>query len=168
MYTRQVGYHSHCDPVQPVYLASHHLLVLRFGEALHPGPEAIRFAISNPTSIVNKEREYSELRNLHGVHIVAAAETAATNKGQRVFRHKIRPAFPRSIWSPPVAEKRERSDGDESLRGQASGVALLSVLPVRAAHGTLPYNMVSMSCRLIHALVAVGHVQIQVLVMYGS
>ena len=148
--------------------ASPNLPVCRVGEAMNPGPNpaTIRLALTNPTSIVSKEREFTELRREFGVHLAAAAETAATNKGQRVFRHQIRQAYPKMIWSPPVAEKRERSDGEESLRGQASGVALLSVLPIRHAQGTLP-NITLMTSRLLHGLVTVGHVQLQIFVMYG-
>ena len=160
--------HSDLVQILPVSSVSPNLLVRRVGEAMNPGPEPtiIRLALTNPTSIVSKEKEYTELRREFGVHIAAAAETAATNKGQRVFRHHIRQAYPKMIWSPPVAEKRERSDGEESLRGQASGVALLSVLPIRHAQGTLP-NLTVMTSRLLHGLVTVGHVQLQIFVMYG-
>ena len=138
----------------------------RVGEALHPGPSTVRIAVTNPTSIVSKELQYRALRNEHHVNIAVAAETAATCKGQRVFRPKVRHEFPKILWSPPVPEKRECSDGRESLRGQAAGVAVLSSLPIRTALATFSQTHQQTS-RLLHTVVAVGQIQLQIIALYA-
>ena len=141
----------------------------RIGEAANPGPSTripVRLAITNPTSIVSKEIQFRSLQQEHGVQIAVAAETAATVKGQRVFSAKIKHDFPKVVWSPPVAPKRERSDGDESLRGQPIGVAVLSRHPLRMARGTLP-EAVRQTCRLIHTVVAIGPIHVQIVAIYA-
>ena len=138
----------------------------RVGEASHPGPLNFRLAVTNPISIVSKEIQYRALRHDHHVHIAIAAETAATVKGQRVFRHMMAPDFSKIIWSPPVPEKRECSDGRESLRGQAAGVAILSTFPIRQAVGTL-HQTHQQTSRLVHTIVNIGSVQLQIFAIYA-
>ena len=148
-----------------------HLLATRVGEASHPGPanEGSQFcniAITNPTSIVSKFETYQELCEHFSLDLVCAAETAATPLGQKLFGAQLRSIGMKTVWSQPVGEKIVRTDGQQSLRGNASGVAAFSKWPIRPVVGTLTPEMFS-TARLVHAVVNLRGVQIQVVVLYG-
>ena len=146
-----------------------HFVFERIGEARNPGPRNgvdIRFAITNPTSIVSKRTEFEHLRHQQHVHVVTASETAATATAQQLFANRIGKTYSRQLWSPPVSPHRERTDGDLSVRGKASGVALLSCRPARVAHATMPTQWQQTS-RILHTVVDLGPLQMQVVVIYG-
>ena len=150
---------------RPAYLPEH--LAGHPGEATNPGPpETFRLAITNPTSIYSKEQQYRELRDIHNVHMATASETAATEKAQNIFHRKMTRTYRNIQWSPPVAEKRARTDGEPSLRGQPAGVATLSTFPARTALDTSPTKWQQTS-RILHTVIAIGHLQIQVVVIYA-
>ena len=176
-----VGSHSHeCTRVQSAESSGELLLfsvfeatqchsatnAARIGEAANPGPHAVRIAVTNPTAIVSKEVQYADLATTHGVHIAVAAETSATSRAQTLFAHKIKKSFRRVLWSTPAQEKRERSDGEISLRGQPTGVAVLSSFPMRLAHDTLP-TAVQQTSRMIHSIISIGNLQIQLIALYA-
>ena len=150
-----------------------HLVATRVGEASHPGPcssdpaqQFCTFAITNPTSIVSKFEIYQELARDFSLDVICAAETAATPLAQKVFGAQMRKIGMRSAWSQPVGEKVSRTDGQPSLRGNASGVATFSKWPLRHAVDTLSVDIKS-TARLIHVVVSIMEVQIQLVVIYG-
>ena len=132
----------------------------RVGEARHPGPSDtnIRIGITNPTSIVSKAGTYKQIQQKFGLHIIAAAETAATSQGQSTFAKLIKPT--KVLWCPPVQTHRDRSDGESSLKGKAAGTALITSLPARKAVGTIPEDC-SASCRILHSVVYCDRTPIQ-------
>ena len=148
-----------------------HLHANRIGEADHPGPPPLNnsrcvIALTNPTSIVSKASVYASLQTQHQVDIFCAAETAATKPAQRMFGHTMRQYGCKTIWSPPVCEKIVRTDGQASLRGQASGVAVVSKHPIRSVPHTIPSDLAA-TCRIIHTVVTSHDVEFQLLVLYG-
>ena len=143
----------------------------RVGEADHPGPPDSRnsqcvIAISNPTSIVSKASTYEALIANHDIDVFTASETAATLPAQRKFGSTIRKSGFNTIWSPPVAEKISRTDGEMSLRGVASGVMVGSRFHVRHVPDTVPSDLYA-TCRLLHTVVTAHQLQFQLLVVYG-
>ena len=152
------------------YFYERHFDFKRIGEAQNPGPDngeaMFRVAITNPTSIVSKRTEYESLRFQQQVHVVTASETAATATAQQLFASRIGKTFSRQLWSPAVSPHRERSDGELSVRGKASGVALLSCRPARIAQATLPTQWQQTS-RILHTIVDLGAIHCQMIVIYG-
>ena len=142
---------------------------IRIGEATQPGPSMHRnctIAITNPTSIVSKPAIYHQLISQFDLDVVAASETAATRPAQKLFSHNMRQANMRSQWSCPVPEKTVRSDGQPSLRGQATGVALFARCPTRILQGTIP-DVDLASSRILHCLVDFEGFEMQIVVLYG-
>lgn len=81
------------------------LLVERYGEARHPGPDGdsmhFRVAITNPTSIISKLDVFHEIASHHcRVDLFACAETSATQVAQQTFTRGIRKLMPYQCWSP--------------------------------------------------------------------
>ena len=150
-----------------------HLLATRVGEASHPGPlhpeptsQFCNIAITNPTSIVSKFEIYQQLSRDFSLDIICAAETAATPLGQKLFGSQMRGIGMKSIWSQPVGEKVSRTDGQQSLRGNAAGVVLFSKWPARSVVDSLTPQAYA-TARLLHAVITVGGVQIQMVCLYG-
>ena len=140
---------------------------VRVGEAKNPGPtQQLRFAITNPTSIVSKCSSYQYLHQAHNADIMLASETAATGLSQKIFSSKMKPAKLRVNWSTPAPDQFERLDGRNSLRGKAIGVAIITSLPIRDAVGTVPQDLTATS-RIKHAIVDFGCMQIQIVTLYG-
>ena len=71
-----------------------------------------------------------------------------------------------SQWSCPVPEKTVRSDGQPSLRGQATGVALFAKCAIRTLQGTIP-DLELASSRILHCLVDFEGFELQIVVLYG-
>ena len=143
----------------------------RVGEATNPGPSnaAQQFCtvgISNPTSIVSKVETYHDICSMHQVDIMCAAETAATKVAQNQFASQIRPSGYRCVWSQPVGEKFQRTDGLPSFRGNAVGVAAFSRWPIRQVHDSVAPEMIA-TARLVHSVVSIADFQLQVVVVYG-
>lgn len=140
----------------------------RIGEAKNPGPETrVNFASINPTSLVNKHDEFAILSQTHNVHIiVAAAETTVTIETQQAFSKVVQKHGYGTVWSPPVMPQKIRIDGFPSKRGRVGGVALFSKFPCRRSWDQFqkPWDT---STRLVHSLVQLGHLWIQVFVIYG-
>ena len=152
----------HCfDPILP-------LGTRRIGEAQNPGPSSnyVNIAAINPTSLANKQDEFAILTQTHNVHIIAAAETTATIETQKTFTRVVQKHGFSSIWSPPVSPQKTRLDGQASRRGRVGGVALFSRFPCRRSWDILPKPW-DTSTRIVHSLVQLGHLWIQVFVLYG-
>ena len=140
---------------------------VRVGEAKNPGPtQKLRIAITNPTSIVSKCPAYQYLHQAHNVDIMLASETAATRLSQKIFSSKMKPAKLRVCWSTPAPDQFERLDGRDSMRGKATGVAIITSLPIRDAVGTVPQDL-TVTSRIKHVIVDYGSMQIQLVTIYG-
>ena len=144
-----------------------HLEATRVGEAQNPGPNtSLTCAITNPTSIISKASTYRDLADAHGVQLVMASETSATATGQKSFAKQIRKLYPRVLWSQPFPDHHEKSDGTPSLRGKASGVALMTKLRARFTQGTVPQTWQATS-RLLHTIVSIGSLHVQFVIVYA-
>lgn len=140
----------------------------RVGEAKNPGPNStsINCAISNPTAIYSKASVYRDIATKHDVHLFVAAETSATTSAQRSFNRQIRKLYSKQLWSQPVPDHREKTDGTPSLRGKASGVALLTSRQARHAQSTIPPVWQATS-RILHAIITIGTLHLQMVVIYA-
>ena len=146
----------------------HPLRGQRLGEAALPGPSLLqkRVCITNPTCIANKHDYYGQIASEHQVHLFTASETAATLKSQKIFTAQLSRLQYKVLWSQPMEDQFRRSDGEQSLRGKASGTALFTTLPCRAAIDTLDAQWIATG-RLLHSVVSFGCLQIQIVVVYG-
>lgn len=160
------GMMSHYAILAPAWRS--HLSATRVGEATNPGPPdtSLQCAITNPTSIVSKASVYRDLARKFGIQLFAASETSATATAQASFSRRIRRLCPRLLWSQPVPDHRVKTDGTPSMRGKASGVALLTQQKARQAQGTLPHSWIATS-RLLHTVVSVGSIHIQMMIVYA-
>ncbi len=66
-----------------------------------------------------------------------ASETAGIQRSQKVFTSQISMGRFKVLWSAPMEDQFSRSDGEQSLRGKASGTALLSALRSPMSDGNL-------------------------------
>ena len=146
---------------------------VRIGEADHPGPRSRRqtpmqlnIAIVNPTSVSSKLPTFLELFEKVGVQVVTLAETAATVHVQRQLSKKLSWKNILSVWSPPATPLRESISDRFCERGKPTGTAILSKVPCRPArlHVGLPW---SVSPRVVHAIVQLGHSHVQLFSIYG-
>ena len=92
---------------------------IRFGEALHPGPDDLRFAICNPTSLTNKADAFGALREQFNCHFIGASETSATQPVQCLARRQLRQLGYYSAFTTAAPSLRARADQQISLRGKA-------------------------------------------------
>ena len=140
---------------------------VRIGEAKNPGPvNQIRFAITNPTTVVSKIDQYLHLHKKESVTVSFLSETAATRLSQKVFNAKLRAHQLKAVWSLPVPDQFQRLDGRDSLKGKATGVGFISSFPLRSAVGTISKDMHATS-RIQHAILTVGPMHLQLVVVYG-
>eukprot|EP00438_Fugacium_kawagutii_P016830 Skav203789 [mRNA] locus=scaffold206:504480:509752:+ [translate_table: standard] len=153
-------------PREPCWFPFTH--ATRVGEATQPGPSiSFNVGISNPTSIISKTATYKELCQDYSIHMIAAAETAATIKAQKMFRAKVNQFYPHLTWGAPVADKWGlKSDGDYSIRGQASGVAFMSTCHIRHALQTVAPVWFNTG-RILHTVVGYGDFHFQVVTLYA-
>ena len=108
---------------------------------------------------MSQDIQYGKLQAQYRVQVAVAAETSATSRTQTIFQAKIHKTYSRISYSVPAPEKRERSDGAVSPRGQATKVSVMTPLPIRKAQGTLPIATQQTS-RLLHSILPIGHVQL--------
>lgn len=142
----------------------------RIGEAANPGPSrqefCTRLCITNPTCIVNKQDYYNQIVQEQGADLFTASETAATHRAQQVFNSQMSRTKFKIIWSAPMEDQFSRSDGEQSLRGKASGTAMISSLPCRAAIDTVDPQWFATG-RILHTVVLFGSLHVQLVVLYG-
>lgn len=137
---------------------------IRFGEAKNPGPDDLRLAICNPTSLTSKDDAFHALRENFHCHFIAASETSATQPAQVMAQRKMRQLGYFSAFTPPVPLLRVRADHQISLRGKAMGCACFSLAPVR--HSRCPTSSkLGMDLRLLHVIV--DEWKIQFVIVYG-
>ena len=125
---------------------------IRFGEAKNPGPDDLRFAICNPTSLTNKVEAFQALREIFHCHFIAASETSATQPVQVLVQRKMRQMGYFSAFTSAVPSLRARADHQISLRGKAMGCACFSLAPVRHSRCTTTSKL-GMDLRMLHVIV---------------
>ena len=137
---------------------------IRFGEALHPGPDDLRFAICNPTSLNNKADSFGILREQFNCHFIGASETSATQPVQCSTRRQMRQLGYYSAFTTAAPSLRARADQQISLRGKATGCASFCLAPLRPARCAQPLQP-GVDLRLLHVIV--DEWKIQLIILYG-
>ena len=115
----------------PCVFQWHGDLFCRAGEALNPGPYELSIKSCNPTTIANRDVEFSELLP----DIIGISETAATSTVQKMMSTKFKTMGLASEWSAPVPSYASSSS---NIRGVAGGTAVLSPFPIRRTCELLP------------------------------
>eukprot|EP00438_Fugacium_kawagutii_P024751 Skav213501 [mRNA] locus=scaffold3849:186306:191832:+ [translate_table: standard] len=121
---------------------------IRVGEASNPGPEVLRLGTFNPGQVLGHENTVAEW----GKGIWCASETSHTVIAQKLSASRLRKSKMNSLWSPPVPC---HSGNTGSMRGKASGVAIISHLPV-VPYPSVMRDDVAASSRLVEGLVDLG------------
>ena len=140
----------------------------RIGEASNPGPNSssmkagyFECAFVNPTSLNGKISNICCLDK----HLWLFAETSATRMIQMQEAAEARKNGFRAIFSPPVLPQRNGLDED-TLRGQATGTATYSKIPVRLSR-TIEQSEWYPSGRILQIFLELGSIEIQVFIIYG-
>ena len=137
----------------------------RIGEAANPGPDndiEFRITLANPTTVFRREEAIADLQS----HLIGLAETSATQKVQYQVQKRMKQLGYDCNWSLPVDNHRPGLTGDESTRGQASGVALMSQLPMQPHRLQLAEPKLT-DTRLHFSFVQFGATQILIGFFYG-
>eukprot|EP00438_Fugacium_kawagutii_P001979 Skav210047 [mRNA] locus=scaffold706:505896:511097:- [translate_table: standard] len=119
-------------------------------------------AVSNPTTIHKKVSTLFEW----GAHIICLAETSATNMVQQQITKEFKPLGFQSFWSPPAPPKKETIDDRPSLRGDALGTAIFSMIPARKLRLDIPLTLHS-TVRFNAAVLRMGSSEVLVACVYG-
>ena len=127
-----------------------------------PAAIPLRVAVINPTALLHKDKEILEL----GQDVILVSETSAVAATQRIVASKLRPAGFSTVWSAPVAPHQGQREHQTTLRGHASGVALLSRFPARKSFVPLEPQL-DQAARLLEGHVRVGQFEFRVFVVYG-
>lgn len=141
---------------------------VRIGEADNPGPcgvpenQQFKFALVNPTTVLHREQAFADLQ----VDCLALAETSATKLVQRQVSHNMKQRGFSVSWSSPVENQKNTLGGQDSLRGQASGVAFMASVPLKPYRDqNIPTAL--QSTRVHFAYVQYGSTTILQCVLYG-
>ena len=137
---------------------------IRFGEALHPGPDDLRFAICNPTSLTHKAEAFGALREQLHCHFIGASETSATKPVQCLAKRQMRQLGYHSAFTTAAPSLRARADQQISLRGKATGCAAFCIAPLRHARCSQQLQP-GLDLRLLHVIV--DEWKIQLIIIYG-
>ena len=142
-------------------------LGVRIGEARHPGPgsNTFRMCITNPTCVSNKFDVYNDLLRLHNCQLISMSETAATLHVQKDTTRRFRSKKCKLLWSPPVQPLTQTISGIAHSRGRASGVAVLSSLPIRPSRLDLDASWAT-TARFVHGIVRMAESHVQVVTLY--
>eukprot|EP00438_Fugacium_kawagutii_P029393 Skav213045 [mRNA] locus=scaffold844:829204:837168:+ [translate_table: standard] len=153
------GIHLH-PPTSPSHSWTH---ATRVGEATNPGPadNAIVIGQINPTAVLNKAATIAEL----GLHVAMLAETSATVAGQQIMTAQFRHHSMRTHWGPPVYAHNLCHLADDALRGQASGVSIHAVFPLRSTR--IPIPDIVDPTRITSAILQIGHHVWHLIEVYG-
>lgn len=117
----------------------------RYGEADHPGPFSL--GTFNPGQLYNNEDAVMNW----GPGIWAGSETSHTKNAYQISRSRFKKAGFNTLWSNPV-EAHSHHQG--SLRGKASGVAIVASMPMQKYPSAMPEELRS-SSRCLDAIVQI-------------
>lgn len=143
---------------------------VRFGEASNPGPTAvspgqtIALGLCNPTVLQSKEDTISNLMMAFKCDVLTLSETAATGRTQKHFQRHMQAKGCHMLWSPPAEPIRNTISTTEHHRGQASGVAVVSHMPIRLCRNPQPTSW-ECSTRILHAVLRIGNTAIQIITL---
>ena len=142
----------------------HPYLGIRIGEAKNPGPNngfLLKCCLINPTAIYNKV----DLITSFDSQIFQIAENSATAAIQIASQTEFKRRGYQTHWSPSVAAHAGVAQEETSFRGQASGVSMHSMFPIRSSRVKLPSDIDH--TRLLSSIVQVGTWKIHFLTIYG-
>ena len=148
---------------------------VRIGEAKNPGPrhgrkfpttQEVVLAITNPTSMMNKQTEFDHLVKNHQVQIISCSENSATEEVQKIMDKKFQKLNMHSIWSQPVTQHKPKTSVKPGLRGKAGGTSVHSKWPIRPGQA-IPDSLEIGRDRLTTAIVKLGTVHVQIIAFYG-
>ena len=145
-------------------LFRHPYLGIRIGEAKNPGPTSgflLKCGLINPTAIYNKV----DLITGFDCQIFQIAENSATAAIQIASQTEFKRRGYQTHWSPSVAAHAGVAQEETSFRGQASGVSMHSMFPIRSSRVKLPSEIDH--TRLLSSIVQVGTWKIHFLTIYG-
>ena len=137
----------------------------RVGEASNPGPctkDAFRCAIINPTAINNKLPEILSLN----ADLVFVSETSAVACVQKTVAAGLRQHGFRSFFSSPVPPLMHDAVEAQSVRGVASGVAILARTPARPALSAFSEEACATS-RILETFCRIGALEVRSICVYG-
>ena len=139
----------------------------RIGEASHPGPptpggQGFRIAFVNPTTVLNREAAFDNLK----VDCLALAETSATKLTQQQVTFNMKQRGYATLWREPVDNHKTTLCGQDSLRGQASGVAFMAKVPLKPFRNANPPTALQRT-RVHFAYAQYGATTILQCVLYG-
>ena len=137
----------------------------RIGEALNPGPlkvDQFRIGFVNPTTVLNRETSIMDL----DLDFFGMAETSATRPVQTQVQLNLKKGGYTCHWSQPVDNHRPMINEQISLRGVASGVAVVSRIPTRQFRDPLP-ALVTQSSRAILVYAQLGATTALTATFYG-
>ena len=150
---------------KPFSIDSHHPFHgVRVGEAQNPGPASeflVKCCLLNPTAIYNKVDLITSIDS----QIYQVAENSATAAIQLVTQQEFRKNMYQSHWSPPVASHAGVAQEEVSFRGQATGVSLHSIHPVRPSRVQVPTDIDA--TRILSTILQIGTWKIHFVTVYG-
>ena len=137
----------------------------RIGEANNPGPDGesclVKCCLSNPTAIYNKVDVITKI----DCQIFQIAETSATTAIQLATQPEFRSHGYHTHWSPSVAAHAGVLLEETSYRGQATGVSMHSLFPIRPSRVHMPSNIDH--TRILSTIAQIGNWQIHFVTIYG-
>ena len=137
---------------------------IRIGEAKNPGPPSeflLKCCLINPTAIFNKT---DVVRNIDS-QVYQIAENSAMAAIQIAVQAELRQKGFQSHWSPPVASHAGVAQEEVSFRGQATGVSLHSMHPVRPSRVQIPSDIDA--TRLLSRILQIGTWKIHFVTISG-
>ena len=145
-------------------------LSTRVGEASHPGPasshgstsDMLSLTVLNPTALYGKTAEVLRI----GSDCFLCSETSATSIAQTKISHDFRNMGYRCFWSCPVGNKKDTIDNRPSLRGEASGSAIICNLPSRNYRNPVLPALWN-TCRVSTAVVQLRGMEVLIISVYG-
>lgn len=145
------------------------MLSTRVGEAANPGPwrnsdrsTRLKCCVLNPTAMYGKTEQIVGM----GADVLFVSETSATSLAQSSISKELSTWGYRAFWSPPVEKKFATTDNRPSLRGEASGTAVVTNLFSRQSRIQIP-KVVDETCRLATCVVSIANLDVLMVSVYG-
>lgn len=112
----------------------------------------------------NKAAAFRVLRDRYHCHLIAAAETSATQPVQKMVRQQMRHMGYFSAFTTAAPALRARADQQISKRGKATGCACFCLSPMRQPRSPQLINP-GMDLRMLHVVIEAWNLQI--ITVYG-
>ena len=127
-----------------------------------PKPEChlFRFGVANPTSILHKDSECAQI----AADLLFLSETLAVQR-TNIMTSSLRARGLSVIWGAPV-QSHDSHQSEGSLRGYASGVAILSSGEIHRPVPHMPRHALD-TTRLVEAMVRFGPIELRAISVYG-